>query len=51
MRFKDIIIIIIALIFALFLLKISWIIARFLVQTIFVLLVAYIIYVFLKKIL
>ncbi len=49
MRFKDIIIITIALIFAYFLMKISWMIARFLVQTIFVILVAYIIYLFLKK--
>lgn len=49
MRVKDIIIIIVALIFALFLLKISWIIAKFLIQIVFVLLVAYVIYNFLKK--
>ena len=51
MKPTDIIIIIIALIIAYFMIKISWIVARFLIQTVFVLLIAYILYIFLKKLL
>ena len=49
MKTKEIIIVIIAMILAYFLINILWIVARFLVQTAFFLLIAYIVYIFLRK--
>ena len=49
MKTKEIIIIIIAMILAYFVTNILWVVARFLVQTAFFLLIAYIVYIFLRK--
>lgn len=49
MKPTDFIIIIIALILAYFMIKISWIVARFLIQAVFVLVIASILYIILKK--
>lgn len=46
----DFIIIIIALILAYYIIKISWIVARFLIQGVFVLVITFILYIVLKKI-
>ncbi len=51
MKIKDIIIIIIGLILAYFVLKISWILAIFFIKVALFLIIAFIIYLFLKKIL
>ena len=49
MKSTDLIIVIIALILAYFMIKIFWVVARFSIQTIFILVVAYILYLLLKK--
>lgn len=51
MKIADIIIIIISLILAYFMIKISWNFAIFLIRVVIVLIVAYVIYLFLKKLL
>lgn len=51
MNTKDIIIIFLALIVAYFMMNVFWVFARFLIQIIFIVVIAYFIYNFLKKIL
>lgn len=51
MKITDVIIIIVALILAYFIINILWLIARFVIQVAIVLIVAYILYLFLKKLL
>jgi hypothetical protein len=50
-KYKDIIIAVVVLILAYFIMKILWAVAIFSTQVIFVLLIAYILYLFLKKLL
>jgi hypothetical protein len=51
MEIKDIIIGIISLVLAYFMIKVIWIVARSLIQTVLILIIAYVLYLFLKKLL